>query len=371
MSPPSSPRMAGHDYKTDDSLWNNQAHLPSIYSAFKQSSPGGSPYTSSAYQFGPTANDSAIGIASVTPAASINERTTSSRDRPSDKQPHHMSGMTSQSRAQSPGHHAGQSPEDVSRSDGEEDEEDDDDDESPDQSGKGDKPPMTAAEIRNQKRKMKRFRYVFMQARQSLRAGADRHTLMQRIESDCHARFQASVHAKYKCGSRTGEPPQCLLSDRREDLQPQQTGETEAANDGGPRPYDAFESSAGELRNRPDDEQQCLRSVRWRWCSNSARERICGRSATWSDAILDVGHLPAARRPQLHQSWRRWLCAGVAGFHASTVGHGHAFSNIHERRNVWLLSTWPARQSTRSRLPDQQLRAYIPDAIPARLWTHP
>lgn len=53
--------------------------------------------------------------------------------------------------------------EDADRSDGDDagDEDDEDDEDSPDQSkDEEEKPPMTAAEIRNQKRKMKRFRYV-------------------------------------------------------------------------------------------------------------------------------------------------------------------------------------------------------------------
>jgi len=187
LSPPTSPRMSGNDRKRNDSIWPaSQSQYTSYYaSSGKPTTSFGGPYTTSPYQSseGPQADQLQHGVNTLSQSRPQTKtdsppRTTSpghayriqgdrtgqpgqTTSRPvSTGHSYEQASRHAQARENSP-RQAGHSAEQVEQSDHEEDDEDDDM-EHDDDDGQEDtnRPPLTAAEIRQQKRKMKRFRYA-------------------------------------------------------------------------------------------------------------------------------------------------------------------------------------------------------------------
>jgi len=187
LSPPTSPRMSGNDRKRTDSIWPvSQSQYGSYYaSSGKPTSSYGAPYTASPYQSSDTMQmaQSQHGV-NLPPHPTSHGNTDSPPTTVSPTQSYQQQGDRSGQAAQSASRPAfsgasyeqssssahvrrsSAGPSEHSADEAElsnHDEDDDDMDQEGSDGGQGKddghKPPMTAAEIRQQKRKMKRFRY--------------------------------------------------------------------------------------------------------------------------------------------------------------------------------------------------------------------
>ena len=166
LSPPSSPRMSGNERKRTDSIWPNvHSQQPSYYGTGPVSAASyGASYTSTPYQ---TSAQDSLNSPPITASSTQSYQTSGAKaeygSQTSDRSPfvggpsHHETSAAHL--RQSPKAEREQSFEEgePSEPDDEGDEEVDDDDEGDESKQEGGRP-MTAAELRNQKRKMKRFR---------------------------------------------------------------------------------------------------------------------------------------------------------------------------------------------------------------------
>jgi len=184
LSPPTSPRMSENDRKRTDSIWPvSQSQYGSYYTSSGKPTSYGAPYTASPYQSSESTQMAQSQHGINLPPHSTSQGNTDSppttvSSAHSYQQRADRSGLSSQSTARpvlaessyeqasssaqtrrgsaGPSEHSADEAELSNR----EDDDDEMDQEEGDEKDEGDRPPMTAAEIRQQKRKMKRFRYV-------------------------------------------------------------------------------------------------------------------------------------------------------------------------------------------------------------------